>query len=181
MIAKRSLEPGEEQTAVAPACGAGVRSDCMRRPCETFTYRAVKLRSLATATLDNIVDADISTCQRLFARATGACDRSVIAIAVAVNVPMGFSETTVRAVTTALCRWSHAPSMRTGRLGPSATARLRGLRPVCVARLCASAHLVVDDGWQHLECFVQMWTRSTRRHCGLTRIRRVVFCVWILC
>jgi hypothetical protein len=176
----RSSEPEEEQTEVAPEEGTLVRNTVHYYK-RFKTYRAIKLRSLSAAALDDIVNTNVGTRERLLPRAARARDRAVTAVAVAVAVSIGVCKATMRAVTTALSRRAGTPSMTTSRSAPSSSPRLRRLSSVPVAGISPRADCVVNNRWEHLKGFVQVWARAAWRDCGLVRSRRVIFGVEILC
>jgi hypothetical protein len=68
------------------------------------TYRAVKLRSLATAAFDNVVHADVGTGNLLLFATTRASDGSIAAVTVTVigGVAIEIREAPMRACATAL-------------------------------------------------------------------------------
>lgn len=141
-----------------------------------MTYGAVKLGALSTATLDNVVDTYIGTCQGLFPGTTRARDR-VVTITIAVAFAMSLGEAAMGATTSALCRRPRA--LASGR-APSPAAWVWRMALTGSARCRSVTQSRVGDGREHLEGLVKMGTRPTRRGCWLVRSRRVIVCVGVL-
>jgi hypothetical protein len=72
------------------------------------TYRAVEFCTLAAATFNNVINADLSARQWLFPRASRAADRAMLLVAVTVAVAIGVSEAPMRTVAATLYGRSHA-------------------------------------------------------------------------